>query len=208
MRGRQWNAAKNACAVASRHSVETGDSEFAHESNLYLVDVLVGEGRNDEALELWYVYNIFFNLFLIDDFCSLKTMEEGQVSKHVFHTFHTLHSSRLQIRLGSIFAAAATRISNSNSKLSSDARSNFESASRSLVSCLRSLGFDASVRAGQKRQNVFLPAVTLLAQVQVKLAQVTNMEMVEAIKREVFLNQEKVISVLDSYRAVCTILSF
>lgn len=55
MRGRQWNATKNVCSVAARHAASTGDAEFAYESNLYLIDALVGEGRDDEALELWYL---------------------------------------------------------------------------------------------------------------------------------------------------------
>src|SRR5690349_12740606 len=100
-------------------------------------------------------------------------MEEAQVSKHAFHTFHSLHSSFLQVRLGCLFASAASRTSISTSKLS-EARSNFESSAKKIASCLNSLGFDSSLRVSQKRQNVFLPGVTLLAQVQLKLAQVTN----------------------------------
>lgn len=129
-------------------------------------------------------------------------MEEAQASKHVFHIYHTLHATRLRMRLSSLYAATASRNTQNAAQKHADARTHCASALTNIDACLRSLGFDASLRASQKRQNVFLPWVSLLAQLQVKFAQMTNEDMLNSLKFDSVPSLDKVVSVLDTYKAV------
>ena len=45
---------KNTSDVTIRHALGTGNAELAHEARLALIDVLIGEGCDAEALEQGY----------------------------------------------------------------------------------------------------------------------------------------------------------
>jgi hypothetical protein len=56
LKGRQWLACKNASQVAIRHAQGTGNAELVLESKITLIDVLIGEGCDDEAFEQGYIF--------------------------------------------------------------------------------------------------------------------------------------------------------